>query len=206
MEDERSDKGKFNKGLERESYKEFEQGQLLDNTNQIDRETNITYEEEPYEKFDDAPAVEFAEEPVEEFEREERSLDLINSLAVYKAKEAGFFGRENIDAEDAGIIGATVTEFQKTTTQLVSGEISREQAKSELEEVISTSVKCFINRVAGAVLDVAATVIKNRIPILGKVIDGVKEFVKTKVVGYVADKVATAAKKVFGFFKKLFDI
>ncbi len=137
----------------------------------------------------------------EEFE-DELSVDLINSLAAYKAKEAGAFGRAKLETEDIGILGAAMTDVQKTSSRFLSNEISREEAKEEFKETIFTTVRTFLNKYADKVLDPIAEIVKNQWPAITKIIDSAKEFIKKALVEVAADKLEEIGNKVSNFIKE----
>lgn len=133
---------------------------------------------------------------------DELSVDLINSLAAYKAKEAGVFGRVKLETEDIGILGAAMTDAQKTSARFLSNEISREETKEELKETIFTTVRTFLNNLADKVLDPVADLFKNKWPVIGQVIDSAKEYIKKTFVDVVVDKAKEIGTRIFNSIKE----
>lgn len=136
-----------------------------------------------------------------EFE-DELPDDLINSLAAYKTKEAGAFGRAKLETEDIGILGAAMTDVQKTSSRFLSNEISKEEAKEEFKEIIFTTVRTFLNNLADKAMDPIAELFKNKMPAINQVVDSAKEFIKKALVEVVIDKAKEIGNRAFNFIKE----
>lgn len=128
--------------------------------------------------------------------KEQRIIDLINALALYKAKEAGAFGRTKIETQEIGTMGGLMTDVQTTLVGLDSGQITKSQAKEAIKESIETTIKIFIKRAAFKAVDAIAEFAKQKIPLLTPVIDAAKEFIKRSVIDKAVDKVVEVGKAV----------
>lgn len=134
--------------------------------------------------------------------KNEIEMDYINALATYKAKEAGAFGRIQMETEEIGIFGAAMSDVQKTIARFLLKEISKEEAKEELKQTAFTAVKTLITTVAHKAIDSVATFLKIKLPALSSVIEAGKEFVKREIVEKVVDKVVETGKKAVNWIKE----
>lgn len=141
-----------------------------------------------------------------EMNKEQRTIDLINAFALYKAKEAGAFGRAKLETQEVGTIGGLVTDVQLTLSKLNEGQITKNQAKEAIKQSIETTIKISIKKAAFKAVDAVAEYANQKIPVLRPVIDATKEFVKNTIIDKVVDKAVEVGKaavdKVRDFFKK----
>ncbi len=131
-------------------------------------------------------------------EKKEFVKDLINALAIYKAKEAGAFGRVNLQTEEAGVLGGMMTDVQNASLQYTSREISKEDAIQEVKLALSVAAETILRIIANVVVEPIAIFIKTRIPVLSKVVDTAKEYVKNLFV----EKIKKAGARIFKFVKE----
>ncbi|MGD0283251.1 MAG: hypothetical protein ABSB95_12920 [Dissulfurispiraceae bacterium] len=129
-------------------------------------------------------------------------IDLINSLASFKAKEAGFFGKAKLDTEDIGVFGAAISDVQETSARYLAKEINREEAKEELQDTISAAVKTFLHGIADKALTPVAEFFKEKWPAFSVAIEGAKEFVKQNAVDFVVDTVKEGVGKVINVIRE----
>lgn len=128
--------------------------------------------------------------------------DLINSAATFKAREAGYFGKAKLQEEEIGVFGAAMSDIQETTAKLADKKITAEEAKEEIKWTLWTVVKTYLHGLVDILVEPIAIQIKLVVPIFSKVIDGVKEFVKVKIVDYAVDKVREYGTKLFNWGKQ----
>jgi len=128
--------------------------------------------------------------------------DAIHALSIYKAQEAGAFGDVPLNAVDAGVLGSTVTDVGKIAVKYMNGELSKEQAKTELDQTICTTIRTFVGNAISSGLDVVANIIAVKIPVIAPLVFAVKDYVKKPVIE--AAKIASDwiyAKVKVGFSK-----
>lgn len=132
-------------------------------------------------------------------EKDQFVKDLINALAVYKAKEAGVFGQVKLEAEEIGVIGAATTDIQDTSIKYINAEISKENAIAETKSALATTVSIFIKTMVDKAIDPIAEVIKTKIPALAKVIDVTKEWIKTYI---TVEKIKETGRRVSNWVRE----
>lgn len=128
-----------------------------------------------------------------------RSLDLINSLALYKAQEAGVIDEEKISTKLLGICGSVMTDISNTGARYLSKEIKKEEAKQVIKNTVEVATKNIID----VGIDSAAEFVKKRMPILSSIVNIAKEYVKTKA-AKIVNKVFEKGEKIWNKIKDFF--
>lgn len=127
-------------------------------------------------------------------------LDLANAFGVHQAGNAGAFGAD-IDTSTAGTLGAAMTDAERIAVEYLEGKKDRVEAQEELKNVALDTFRVYVNKAADIALTVVAEYLKFRMPVLSRVIEAGKEFVKREVLGIVEE----AAVKTYSWVKeKLF--
>ena len=108
--------------------------------------------------------------------------DIVNALAVYKAKRAGAFGKVELTDLATGVLGSAISDVQKTTAQLLNGEISRSVAGAEIDRTICATIRSFVGSATSMGIDAVSTYISVQFPVIAPVVFAAKEYVKQKIV------------------------
>lgn len=131
--------------------------------------------------------------------KEKQILDILVSLALYKAREAGLI-KGDVSNREIGVLGGAQADALRIFQALKSGEISVEEAENAIRRIVYSTLT--------APADVISTHIKaaisNRIPVLAPIIDSTVDLVKEKVAEKVADFVGSLVNRglriLRGFF------
>jgi hypothetical protein len=110
------------------------------------------------------------------------AMDLVNALALTKAKEAGLLGKVDLREREVGAFGAMMTEVQNTTVRLENNEITEEQAKTEIEGDIWAAIKTIVGFAYDAVTVPIVTFVLRRIPPIATAVEVARRWVKHHVV------------------------
>ncbi|ADR19975.1 hypothetical protein [Calditerrivibrio nitroreducens] len=130
--------------------------------------------------------------------------DIINSIALVRAQEAGLLGNEQIKPEDAGILGALSTDLLDIFNKVLKNEISKEKASIEIKEHTSKAFKALVSNVYDIATNFAVSATK-KIPIIGPVLSTTIKVVAERAKKPVVNKIVEAGMKIAKSVEKLFD-
>jgi len=108
--------------------------------------------------------------------------DLVSSLVLLWAQEAGLLGDSQLSSYEIGALGAATSELLETYVKLESGEISAEEAEAKVKQVVYNFIGVVISKAYDAITIPIALYIKEKVPNLSKVVDIIRIYVRRKVV------------------------
>jgi hypothetical protein len=113
-------------------------------------------------------------------------LDLINALGSYMAGEAGAFDNIYLSGEEAGAIGAAMTDVQDAVLNVFSGDMTLEEASDVIDVTITATAGVLVANAMKVGVEAVATVVKVKLPMLAPVIDVAKTWVQQKIPQFAA--------------------
>lgn len=129
-------------------------------------------------------------------------VDLINSLAVMKAKEAGLLGKTDLTAKEAGVLGAMMSDFQDTTARFEEKEISEEEAKNRYEDAFWRALESMFLFFYDVVTKSFILLLVRRIPVVAKVAEEGVQWARRHIVKQAVRKTVEVAQKGWNWLKE----
>ncbi len=108
--------------------------------------------------------------------------DIINAFAVYKANEAGAFGKIHLEPRITGILGAMLKDVQDNAQSYIAGETTKEEATKNTKFSFLNGFGVAIEFLLSQGLEISANFISTSLPVFSGIINSGKEYIKTKVI------------------------
>ena len=122
--------------------------------------------------------------------------DIVNAVALYKAKKANVYGTgENISPTEIGVSAGVLTDVMDATDKYKKGEINPDTYNVSVAEAVHTGAVAIVSSLISRGLDIVHGFISAHIPVLGSLLTPVVSVAKT-FVGVIAEKVVSLGKKI----------
>lgn len=127
--------------------------------------------------------------------------DIVNSLALKKAKESGVLDNDELSDKEIGILGAANSDVEATLSDYNDNKISEDVAKEEIRQYVDSS---FI-AIAATGYDIVANTVVNFIysfsPTIAQVVNAASLFVRDNIIlkaaGIVQGAINWIKEKIF---------
>lgn len=123
--------------------------------------------------------------------------DIINALALLKAKESGLVD-QMITNKEIGILGASSSQVMEVISQYEQGQITKEEAKEKIKKIVVVVV---IAKTIEKVTDGVTKVLSTRLPAFAMIFEGVSKYVKNNSMK-IAQKTVEIGTKLFNKAKE----